>query len=237
LLWSAAAAVLTISTRRGAALAATMIGLGGLCVRSDSLQKLLMTHPRQDARVLLALAAELLVLAGAALAASLVVEAVRQAMRRFAPSAVHPASRAEVVTTPPRDAKTSLPRGPGLVPALLGGAATLAAGFVLLRVLMFEASRGQALFALAASFFLAGMLGQWLFRATNPTFFWAAPVLLGLVMYVVGANAAPDPLLWKRLWPMAQALPIDWIAAGGGAALAGYWGADRLIEAHELGEG
>lgn len=237
LAWSAGAAVLTISARPGAAHAAALLGLGGVCFHSPTLRRLLMTHPQQGGRVLLWLAGELLILTIAAVGATMVVALIRRLVARHHPTLMHPNCRPDTPAETrhwPKSTGGSLPSVDKTVAALLAGAVTLAAGFAILSVLLFDASRGQVLFSLVAAFTLSAMLGQWLFRSALPLPLLLAPPALGVALYLIGSNVPSGPLAWMHLWPMAQPLPIDWIAAGCGGTQLGYWIANRLLEARVL---
>lgn len=83
--------------------------------------------------------------------------------------------------------------------------------------------------------FFAVLLGGWIgammahaFIATRPgPWFWAGPILAGLIGYIAAALSTPPELLATGepggyLAPLARPMPIDWLAAGVPMALVGY---------------
>lgn len=97
--------------------------------------------------------------------------------------------------------------------------------------------RGQVLFALAAGCFLASVIAYQLFPTRWPVAAWAAPVLTAVSYYVlaaVGQAGKGGPGAWTDIQPCYQALPIDWLTAGIGGSLAGFWVSLRVHEAKFL---
>jgi hypothetical protein len=114
----------------------------------------------------------------------------------------------------------------------------LAAAAALLWLLAQSADRGQILFAVFAGCFLSTMLAYHVFpsRCSSPA--WAAAVVLGAGSYVLAAvNAATfqsGPATWVDVPACFQALPVDWLTAGAGGALLGYWVSSRMHESKFL---
>jgi hypothetical protein len=115
----------------------------------------------------------------------------------------------------------------------LGGAALgTVLGLALVSILLQSHMRGQVIFALGAAFLLAGMVlrqlagGRWVGLAS------LMPIIAGPVFYAVGmlnAGRGVNLITWPE--PM-RVLPIDWLTAGCGGALLGFWMAGRMKEHH-----
>lgn len=100
-------------------------------------------------------------------------------------------------------------------------------------ILAQSAERGQLLFALLAGCFLGTLIGYQVFptRLCFPA--WCAPIAAALGFYVLAAVGAvrTGQSAWMLVEPCRQALPIDWMTAGVGGAMLGYWVSCRM---HEL---
>ena len=104
----------------------------------------------------------------------------------------------------------------------------IAAGMVPL--LMRSPDRGQIIFALLASFTVGSLLAHWAFPSRCAGLAWVVPIVVGIGYCVFGAVRAVEGE-WMEVASQAQALPIDWITAGGGGAVLGYWISERVQEA------
>jgi hypothetical protein len=104
---------------------------------------------------------------------------------------------------------------------------------MLVFVLMQSALRGQIVFALFGSFVLGVAIAHQLFPAPCGMAAWLLPVVVGILYYVLGIVWVGQGG-WMEMRPQAQGLPIDWIAAGGGGAMLGYWISARIHEARYL---
>lgn len=109
-------------------------------------------------------------------------------------------------------------------------------GGLLLMMVTFRATgsveRGQILFSLAISFFVAACVVSWFFPAGFSAPYWLAPLALAVVIYIRTCWVAPDPPhTWIQIGPLGNILPVDWLGAGCGGAVGGYWLSCRL---HEL---
>jgi len=107
-----------------------------------------------------------------------------------------------------------------------------AIALVLLLLFMRSADRGQILAALAASLGIGMLLAHQLFPAPVGLLACILPFAMALVLYALaGLSAvATGPLAWTEVPHYARALPIDWLTAGGGGALLGYWISARIHE-------
>lgn len=104
---------------------------------------------------------------------------------------------------------------------------------LLLMALMRSADRGQIIFALVASFTVAVFVGHQLFPQPYALVIWALPMVIAVVFYAIAwavAPAAGHVTDWAKVNMLFRALPIDWLAAGGGGALLGFWASQRVHE-------
>jgi hypothetical protein len=104
---------------------------------------------------------------------------------------------------------------------------------VLLSVLLQSSDRGQILFALAGAFAVGTLVANQLFPTPYGIAAWGTPVVAAAVFYALAAFAAirSTPTGWLALPHTASPLPMDWLSAGGGGAVLGFWISSRL---HEL---
>jgi len=120
---------------------------------------------------------------------------------------------------------------------LIAFALTLLAGLLGMMLTLLapdSVERGQILFALAISFFLAAWVVSYFVPAGFSAPYWSAPLVLAIVIYLKNCWVAPDPpLTWARIGAMANILPVDWLTAGCGGAVGGYWLSCRLNEAKD----
>ena len=116
--------------------------------------------------------------------------------------------------------------------ALFSAVATVIAAGLLL-ALMRSSDRGQIVFALVASFFLAVFVAHQKFPTPCGAGAWMLPALLAVCSYVLAATAGvgPGPQGWIEVSHYARALPVDWMTAGAGGAMLGYWVSLRVHEA------
>ncbi len=112
----------------------------------------------------------------------------------------------------------------------------LAIAAVLLLALMRSAQRGQVLFGLFASSFLAILIANQIFPSPYGPTAWVVPIILGICFYALGAISAiaKPPQGWIEVSFYARALPIDWLTAGCGGAMLGYWVSARIHEIHRI---
>jgi len=104
---------------------------------------------------------------------------------------------------------------------------------LLLMALMRSADRGQIIFALVASFTIAVFVGHQLFPQPYALVIWALPMVIAVGFYVVAwavAPAAGEVTNWAKVNMLFRALPVDWLTAGGGGALLGFWASQRVHE-------
>ena len=91
--------------------------------------------------------------------------------------------------------------------------------------------RGQILFALLASFVVAVVIAHQVFPAPYSIVAWMMPIATSVVLYTLAAAAAGSGVdAWARVEDYSRALPVDWLTAGSGGAVLGYWISERLHE-------
>jgi hypothetical protein len=112
-------------------------------------------------------------------------------------------------------------------------AATVLYSSILLMLLMRSSLRGQIIFALFASFLLATLIAHQQFATRFSLAAWAAPLVTGIVFYMLAMASSGNTgtNIWIEVQPFARALPIDWMTAGAGGSVLGYWISERI---HEL---
>jgi len=109
---------------------------------------------------------------------------------------------------------------------------TLVIGMAVVMLLMQSAKRGQILFALVAGFFVATLIAEHLLSSRHSPAVLIAPVLAGVLSYLLGAITSIDhsPVGWANVKLYARALPIDWLFAGGAGVLLACWVRHRKHE-------
>ncbi|HAU38095.1 MAG TPA: hypothetical protein DCX07_10325 [Phycisphaerales bacterium] len=106
----------------------------------------------------------------------------------------------------------------------------------LILMLLRSGERGQILFALFAAFAVSAFAAQQLYPTRLGIAVWACPMLTALLFYAYGAFTSIDssPNAWSDVPYFLRALPVDWLTAGVGGALAGSWGSVRVHEFRHL---
>ncbi|MBS3733948.1 MAG: hypothetical protein KGY99_03370 [Phycisphaerae bacterium] len=244
-LWvlAAVAAVLTVHARPEGALMAAVLGVGGVSLRSPQMRGLLWAWSGPLRNVFGWLIAELALLAALLFVAALIVDLVRRGIAAVRPQWLHKDVLAAGASA---DGKQPIRALLGFLPPWRDGrwrpadaSRTLAAmglGLVvsvaLLVLLLRSPERGQILFALLAAFLLGAMAAHQLLPEIRSAAIVCLPLLAGLGFYVLSMVAVPGGVdAWKSLPHYACILPVDWLTAGGGGTLIGYWMSERL---HEL---
>jgi hypothetical protein len=109
----------------------------------------------------------------------------------------------------------------------------LAMTAALVIILLRTSDRGQIIFALLVSNFLAMLLAHQFFPSPYSIIAWMAPMLIGVLFYCLAAMSSIHYGVnaWTQVSPYAGALPIDWMTAGAGGGVLGHWISQRI---HEL---
>jgi len=250
-LLAAVLSVVTLPGRVSGALVATLAGVLGLSLRSAPGRTLLWAYPGAATQTFIYLVLELLLLGVVLLVAGVIIVQVRRLAARLGAAYMRGAAspiggnatkslrRYELLgfvegTTVTGELTGWRHGAPG------GSAASLAtsclvggAAFV---ILARSSDRGQVLFALGVGFFLGELLAHQLFPTPWLVCAWAGPALVGCFLYALAAFAVVDnsPQSWIQVPFYARALPIDWLAAGCGGSVLGYWVSSRMHEQRKL---
>ena len=106
----------------------------------------------------------------------------------------------------------------------------LVVAVALLALTLRSPERGQILFALVASFAIGALAAQEFFPVPYRIIAWMMPMLAAVLLYAYAwtSQAAAVASDWSLMPIYARALPVDWMAAGGGGALLGYWISARM---------
>jgi len=260
-------AALTLQSRPEGAVLTVLVALAGLSFRSGQMRTLLWRWPQDPRGLFWLLALETLVLALVLLEVIVIVQLARALARQLWPRWVwaeklpdgQQSGRQKEVSKHYRPFLSDVPflRFFGqLLDALheAGGRKTqargaaqaanallleLAVALVMLICTFRSSERGQIAFAVAASFFVGALVAHQAFPSRGALAFWIGPILLGLLVYVLGAltgvgGAGPtwhNAVVLAFGLPIRSALPIDWLTMGAGGALAGFWLSRRLHHA------
>lgn len=116
---------------------------------------------------------------------------------------------------------------------------------VILVVVMQSADRGQIIFALVTSFTVGLFFAHQIFPQPYALVVWILPMLIAVGFYAAAwtgmTPGRPDD--WAKVNMLYRALPVDWLTAGGGGALLGFWISQRVHEFrhvhhhHQQGQG
>lgn len=228
---AAAAALLTTKSRPQGAMVATLIGAAGLSMRSPQMRTLLWLQGNDFTALFSKLIGETLLLAAVLAGAAAIIVAIRRAVGAAKPGLMW--------TDPLADApKPELPRDQAIMRRFAGFALMLAISIILILVLLRTSDSGQVIFALLTANFLAVLAAQQSFPTRSSVSAWAGPMLIGILFYLLatfGAMAFPQgqqagPNLWANVMLYACPLPIDWMTAGAGGGVLGYWISQRIRE-------
>ena len=111
----------------------------------------------------------------------------------------------------------------------------LVVAIVLLMLLMQSPDRGQILFSLIAAFLVASTVAHQVFPTPYSIVVWGMPMLVAIGLYALTAfSIAYEGASWIALPNYARALPTDWLTAGCGGALVGYWISERISELRHI---
>jgi hypothetical protein len=116
---------------------------------------------------------------------------------------------------------------------LLFVAVAVTVSFLLAMLLMRSPDRGQVLFAVLASCLAGTLVAHQAFGVPYSLAVALPPIVCGVTVMLLGAVWA-SPNEWMSVPPQAHALPIDWLSAGGGGAILGYWISARWNEMRHL---
>jgi hypothetical protein len=102
----------------------------------------------------------------------------------------------------------------------------------LLATFLRSPARMQIVFALFASFALAVFIAHQISPTPYAALAWLLPLAVGVACYALAAAGAVSqpPQGWIATPLYARPLPIDWLSAGSGGAMFGYWLSSRFHE-------
>jgi hypothetical protein len=244
------ASVATLGSRPAGGLLAAFVAVGGLSLRSEPMRNLLWVHQDQPSRLFVLLMIESILLVMVLLASALVVRQVRRSARKIRPGLVWldplgeagyglaagglegEAFRVAAGALTGRggaDRGKTDARGQLAVRYLLCSAMALAVSVVLVLLLMRSGLRGQVLFALLASFALGVLAAHQKFPVPFGVLFMVLPMVAAVGFYAFGVVTAVAGE-WTSVPPQVRALPIDWLSAGAGGSVMGYWISARIHE-------
>jgi len=231
-------AVLTLSGPPEGALLATLVGAAGLSLRSEPARMMLWRWEANSGRVFCLLAVEVLALAGILAGAMVVIALTRAAGGRLFPRLTWAGEQPESDSSSPAAAGRG--HKANRLPQMIGaGLLEIAVALTLLVYTFRSTDRGQIAFALAASFFVGALAAHWAFPIRSSIPFWLGPILMAVVVFALGSAGAKgssgpawyNVLIVARRIPLRAALPVDWLAWGGGGAVAGFWLSRRIRHA------
>lgn len=250
--------VVTISARPVGAMVGLLLGTVGFAFRSPQIRSLLWDRLDTLSGLYGTLIAEILILGGVLIVGWIIVIGVRHVIGKLLPDLIWKDPRSIQrdaqklkhipeargwrgllvvvgLSTIPAEKTDSNSKGDGQLVAqqwLLWAGSQLVIAGVLLWALMRSADRGQVLFALAASFFCASLISN--IRFPNPYGMsgWVFPIVLAVCLYVLAGYSAigEPPQGWIEVATYGRALPIDWLTAGCGGSMLGYWVSFRICD-------
>ncbi len=252
LLLAAVCSVVTVSSRPEGALLAALIGAAGASAHSAQIRSLLWMWEGRLPGLYGMLILEILLLAVVVFAAAGVVDLVRGIIARIRPNWLWrgPLIRLPDSESPgyrrrlfsflifgaffrwPGSLKKNARKSPKPLMSLYCLGLGLLVGVILLLLLMRSPERGQIIFALLASFSIAAVVAHQVFPTPYSVVVWVVPLVSAVGFYVLAAvSAGNGNWVWMDMGNYARALPVDWLTAGCGGAIIGYWISERI---HEL---
>lgn len=250
--------IVTASSRPEGALLVTLVGTGGFSLASPQMRNLLWSRGDSFSPVFLDMALELLVLSLVLLGAGILISLARRFVAGLSPrwmwvdplvgaappdTAQQPSSRAipgilGLIFMEPAW-RTGTLTGRDMTPARLVTTClaclgmTLVLSATLIVILMQSPERGQVLFALFASCTVSALVAHQVTPAPFAIATWLAPVMIGVFFYCLAAVSAVavDIDAWAGVTLYARTVPLDWLSAGCGGAVLGFWISERV---HEL---
>ena len=256
-LLSGLCALATLAARPQSALLAALIGIGGLSLRSGQMRTLVWSMRGDIPQLYTGLILEMLFLAAVLAVAVWIVGAVRHVVAAVRPRwvrqsdhekcsdhQVHAAcegSFLRLLAAAAFGAGDKVGRrGRAAARTMLlkcvycTGVAMLVSAVGLL-ILMQSDQRGQILFALVASCAIGAFVAMQIFPTHCSFPVLAATVLLAIATYALtAATGGNGDRAWMDVQNYARALPTDWMTAGAGGAVLGFWIHQRMHEVRKF---
>ena len=238
--------LLTLGLRPAGPLLATLIAAGALSLRCPQARTLLWAHQDNLAWLFTGMIVEILLLTASVALAALVISSIRYAAGRINPKwrwhgeEIEPAEEAlrtdwigELFALEVQSVISLLGKGKSsrrqaasgmLAKSLYCFLTGLVIANVVLLVVMQSPLRGQIIFALMVSFFVAALAAYRTFDVSSCVPAIAMALVSAVGLYTLAAfMSISGTSAWMSVPIFAKALPIDYLTAGGGGAVLGYW--------------
>ncbi|RPI59728.1 MAG: hypothetical protein EHM48_08440 [Planctomycetaceae bacterium] len=232
--FAALAGAITIKSRPEGAIIVALFGLGGVSLRSGQFRQAIFTQPDGIGPMFSQMLGELFVMAAMLVAVVGVVYLIRALAAKISPALIwHDvlADKAYLAEAAPSksDEKAKARKTINIVGCLL---LSLAIAVPLLMLLLQSTDRGQVIFALLASCGLAVLIAHQLLPSQYSFVAWTMPIIMGIGVYVLAiVQAVPGSAnSWTATAFIVQILPVDWLTAGAGGGVLGYWISERIHE-------
>lgn len=248
---SVACGLLTVTSRPEGAIVAVFLGAGGFAAQSPQMEGLLWAQADGFTGMFHSIMLEMVVLIGVLLVAVLIVGLMRSLVRAVQPkwlwqgnaedmdrSAAQPASRPSWVHVALWGSESSggvltrqaIQRSIGCL------GLSLMLGLALLLVLLRSNDRGQIIFAVFTSCLVALLIAHQVLTCPLSIVAWLMPMILGLAIYLLSSISpiGGEVTDWTKVSLLARALPVDWMTAGAGGGVLGYWISERIHEARHI---
>lgn len=249
--------LLTLGLRPAGPLLAALIGTGALSLRCPPARTLLWAHHDNLAGLFTGMIVEILLLTASVAMTALVISTIRYAAGRINPKWRWPGEKVEPAEEPLRtdwigelfapevisvisllgESKNNTSRRQAASRMLAKSLYCLLTGLVIANVMvlvvMQSPLRGQIIFALMISFFIAALAAYRTFSVSSCVPAVAMALVSAVVMYALAAFMSINGTTnaWMNVPIFARALPIDYLTAGGGGAVLGYWVNCRINQA------
>ena len=212
-----------VSARREMAFFAVAAGAGGIALRGEPFRTLLQYDTLGVATLFSRLTMETWILTGVLVAAGLGIVLARRAMRWLRPGWAWRGP-----TRPPAPTKPSDLWQRGVICLFI---AVVLAGMMLF-LLQQSDDRGQVVFAVSVSFFLAMAAAHQVAPGPFTAVAILLPPIVATLMYALDGRTIfpPTPQGWATVKPYAMVLPLDWVSFGTAGAMLGYCASLRLSE-------
>ncbi len=255
----------TLISRPQGAMLALLVGMGALSVRSPGISPLLWTNMGQGWQLYTLLIVEIVVLTIVLLVADFIAANVRNVVGRVLPGWLWKPLPEEIagsaegqVQLRGRVLETVII---GAMIQLIGfiGQRRLKADdkksrrkvmiqtgqFLLIAVvlaialmltIMRSCQRGQIIFALLGTFFLATLIAHQIAPTPLVAVTWCYPLNMAIIFYMLAAisTVGQPPQGWIHVSLFGRVLPIDWLTAGVGGAMMGGWVSNRMHDAKHI---
>ena len=257
LLLSAISAVITAPFRFSSTLAAALVAIGGISLRSPALEGFLWAWPDRPQKAFALLLLDVVLVGFMAAGAWGVIWLVRRsAGRAFANLGIRGQMDKAEITDGGGDSlaksladsllNRSVDRGGGgetkdqaalkLARSICFVLVAFPLTIICILLLLGSADRGQVIFALFAGSLAGSYLAHELFPGGIARLAWIGPLIVGGLFYTLAwtGNFDGTNVAWSNVPLYARALPIDWVSFGSGGAMAGVWFSERSFDLRKI---